>query len=68
MIPRKNTSHPTRESDNIPFLRTKHNFFQNGYSPAAIEEWIRLDTDIRKSDSISILKKTYPKLHTTVIK
>ena len=57
MIPRKNTSHPTRGSDNIPLLGTKHNFFQNSYFPAAIKEWNRLDIDIRKSDSISILKK-----------
>ena len=57
MIPRKNTSCPTRGSDNIPLLATKHNFFQNSYFPAAIKEWNRLDIDIRKSDSISIFKK-----------
>ena len=28
-IPRKNTSRPTRESDSIPLLGAKHNFFQN---------------------------------------
>ena len=26
VIPRKNTSHPTRGSDNFPLLGTKHNF------------------------------------------
>ena len=56
MTPRKNTSRPTRESDNIPLLGTKYNFFQNGYFSAAIKEWNRLDTDIQKSDSISIFK------------
>ena len=57
MIPRKNAYRPTRGSDNIPLLGTKHKFFQNSYFPAAIKEWNRLDIDIRKSDSISIFKK-----------
>ena len=57
MIPRKNASHPTRGSDNIPLLGTKQNFFQYSYFRAAIKEWNSLDTDIRKSDSISIFKK-----------
>ena len=57
MIPRKSTSHPTRGSHNFPLLGIKHNFFQNSYFPAAIKEWNSLDTDIRKSDSISIFKK-----------
>ena len=57
MIPRKNTFRPTRGSDNIPLLGTKHNFFQNSNFPVAIKEWNSLDTDIRKSDSISIFKK-----------
>ena len=33
MIPKKNMSRPTRGSDNIPLLSTKHNFFQNSYFP-----------------------------------
>ena len=57
MIPTKNTSRPTRGSDNIPLLGTKHNFSQNSYFPAAIKEWNRRDIDIRKSGSISIFKK-----------
>ena len=39
MIPRKNTSRPTRGSDNLPLLGNKHNFFQNSYFPVAIKEW-----------------------------
>ena len=58
MIPRKNTSRPTRGSDKIPLLGTKRNLFQNSYFLAAIKEWIRLDIDIRKSDSISIFETT----------
>ena len=57
MIPKKNMSRPTRGSDSIPLLGTKHNFFQNSYFPSSIKERNRLDIDIRKSDSISILKK-----------
>ena len=48
VIPKKNTSRPTRGSDNIPLLGTKHNFFQNGSLPATIKEWNRLDINIRK--------------------
>ena len=57
MILRKNTSRPTWGSDNIPLLGTKRSFFQKNYIPAAIKEWNRLDTNIRKSNSISIFKK-----------
>ena len=57
MIPRKNTPRPTRGSDKMSLLGTKHNFFQNSHFPAAINEKNRLDMDIRKSDSISIFKK-----------
>ena len=60
MIPMQNTSRPSRGSDNIPLLGTKHNFFQNSYFSATIKEWNRLDIDIRKSDSISIFKKVRP--------
>ena len=59
-IPRKDTSHHARVSDNIPLLSSKHNFFQSSYFPAAIKEWNKLDIDIRKSDTISIFKKYIP--------
>ena len=57
MISRKDTPRRTRGSGNIPFLCSKQNVFQNSYFPVTIKEWNRLDIDIRKSDSISILKK-----------
>ena len=57
MIPKKNMPRPTRGSDNISLLGTKHNFFQNRYFPSSIKEWNRLDIEIRKSDSNSIFKK-----------
>ena len=57
VIPRKNTSPPTRGSDNIPLLCTKDKFFQNNYFPVTIKKWNRLDIDIRKLDNISIFKK-----------
>ena len=57
VIPKSNTTHQVRGSDNIPLLGTKHNFFQNSYFLAPIKEWNRLDIDIWKSDKISIFKK-----------
>ena len=49
LILKKNTSRPTRGSDNIPLLGTKHKFFQNSYFPSSIKGWKRLDIDIWKA-------------------
>ena len=45
-----------RNSENIPQLRTKHDFFKNSFFPSTIKEWNNMDPHIKKSKSISIFK------------
>ena len=56
LIPSLNTRYFSRNSENIPQLRTKHDFFRNSFFPSTIKEWNNLDPQIRKSKSISIFK------------
>ena len=46
--------HKTQE--NIPQLRTKHDFFKKSFFPSTIKEWNNLGPHIRKSKSIGIFK------------
>ena len=45
----------TRNSNNIPLFKVKHNSFQNSFFPSAAVEWNKLDLNIRNSKR---LKKT----------
>ena len=56
LVPSQNTRYFARNSENIPQLRKKHDFFKNFFSPSTIEEWNNLDPHIKKSKSISIFK------------
>ena len=56
LAPSLNTRYFSRNSENIPQLRTKHDFFRNSFFPSTIKEWNNLDPQIRKSKSISIFK------------
>ena len=49
LVPSPNTSYFSRNSENIPQLRTKHDFFKNSFFPSTIKEWDNLDPQIRKS-------------------
>ena len=53
-----NTRYFSRNSENIPQLRTKHDFFKNSSFPSTIKEWNNLDSQIRKSKGISIFKSS----------
>ena len=46
----------SQNSENIPRLRTKHDFFKNSFFFSTIEEWNNLHLFIKKSKSISIFK------------
>ena len=56
LIPSLNTRYFSRNSENIPQLRKKHDFFRKSFFPSTIKEWKNLDPQIRKSKSISIFK------------
>ena len=56
LVPSQNTRYFARNSENIPQLRTKHDFFKSSFFPSTVKEWKNLDPHIRKSKSISIFK------------
>ena len=47
----------TRNVDNIPQFKVKHNFFQNPFVPSLVIEWNKLDQNIRNSENLNIFKK-----------
>ena len=56
LVPSPNTRYFSRNSENIPQLRTKHDFLENSFVPSTIKEWNNLGTHIRKPKSINIFK------------
>ena len=56
LVPSPNTRYFPQNSENIPQLWTKYDFFKNSFFPSTIKEWNNLDLQIRKSKSISIFK------------
>ena len=58
IIPTFVSTYNTRNSNNIPLFKVKHNFFQNSFFPSAVIEWNKLDLNIRNSESLNIFKKT----------
>ena len=56
LVPSPNIRYCSRNSENIPQLRTKHDFFKNFFFPSTIKGWNNLDPHIKKSESISNFK------------
>ena len=54
-IPVRCTPYVTRTGSNIPFIKTKHNFFKYYFFPSVIIEWNNLDPNLRVFQSL--LKK-----------
>ena len=59
LIPENNTLHTTRsvQKSQIPFFKTKTNYFKNVFLPAVIMEWNEIDFNIRNSLSCYVFKK-----------
>ena len=57
LIPVHSSHYITRSADDIPPLKTKHEFFKNTFFPSSIKEWNILDVSIRNSDSLALFKK-----------
>ena len=49
LIPEKNHAYATRNVDNIPCFKIRHNFFKNSFFPFTIIEWNNLDPNLRNS-------------------
>ena len=47
----------TRNANNIPRFKVKHNFFKNPFFPSVVIEWNKLDLNIRNSENLFIFKK-----------
>ena len=47
----------TRNANNIPQFKVKHNFFKNSFFPSVVIEWNKLDLNIRNSENLFIFKK-----------
>ena len=56
IIPTTNTHYTFRNSDKIPYFKTKHNFFKNSFFPSVIIEWKKLDPSLRRCDSYNVFK------------
>ena len=54
IIPTKNSSYNTRNSDNITLFHTKHNFFKNSFFPSTVIEWSKLDPNLQSAASLSV--------------
>ena len=63
LIPEKNTPYTTRsvQKSQIPFFKTKINFFKNCFFPAVILEWNKFDVNILYSASCDVFKRVIPK-------
>ena len=47
----------TRNSNNIPQIRTKHKFFKSSFFPSTINEWNNLEPGISNSKSVGFFKR-----------
>ena len=57
IIPVTVSRYNTRNTNNIPQFKVKHNFFRNSFFPSAVIEWNKLDLNIRNLESLNIFKK-----------
>ena len=56
IIPTTNTHYTFRNSDKIPYFKTKHNFFKNSFFPLVIIEWNKLNPSLRRCDGYNVFK------------
>ena len=50
-----------RNSDKIPYFKTKHYFFKNSFFPSVIIEWNKLDPNLWRCDNYNVFKNNIPK-------
>ena len=58
LIPEKTYAYATRNVDNIPCFRIRHNFFKNSFFPSTIIEQNNLDTTLWDSNSFVDFKNS----------
>ena len=58
LIPEKTHAYATRNVDNIPCFKIRHNFFKNSFFPSTVIEWNNLDPTLRNSKSFVVFKNS----------
>ena len=58
VIPVSSRSYFTRNVENVPSFKVRHDFFKNFFFPSTAIEWNKIDKNIRKSESLNIFKKS----------
>ena len=61
LIPEKTSSYVTGNTDNIPFLKIKQNFYKSSFFPSSIIEWNKLDPNLHNSENFGIFKNNIQK-------
>ena len=61
IIPTSMRPYNTRNSNNIPQFKVKHNFFQNSLFPSVVIEWNKLGQNISNSENLFMCKKKLSK-------
>ena len=54
-----NKSYRTRQSNKIPAINAKHDFFKNTFFPSTVIEWNKLDCKIENSETFKLLIKEF---------
>ena len=62
LIPKRECPYQTRQSNDIPLFKVKHDFFKNSFFPSVIIDWNKLDNNIRNSASLEIFKNSLLKI------
>ena len=57
LLPKVEKSYNLRNSNDIPLIKVKHNFFTNSFLHSSIIEWNKLNIDIRNSINLNIFKE-----------
>ena len=58
IVPQRRSSCITRNSDEIPLLKIRHNFHKNLFFPSTTTEWINLYQDLRNSESYTLFRSS----------
>ena len=56
IIPQRRSSYITRNSDEIPLVKTNHDFYKNSFFPSTNIEWNNLDHDLRNTESYTLFR------------
>ena len=58
VVPASNTIYNTRNTNDIPLMNIKHNFFKNTFFSSTLIEWNKLDPAFRNSASFNSFKES----------